>query len=193
MSDHERARRRLPQRLRRRRYHEAEILRRRLKARRPSTGAHTPANGETNSDSSALVERARDQMLRLQAEFENYRKRSKKELEDFRETANSNLVKEFLPVLDNISRALQNPGVSLESFVEGIKMVNNLFTQTLKSAGLEPIQAVGQPFDPNFHEAVLVDNSGEHPENQVVEVLQEGFMLKGKLIRPALVKVARKG
>lgn len=196
MNYHEsdRSQRRLPLRLRRRRYNETELLRRHLRNRRPSTGAHSQTNGSgADAESTALVERAREQMLRLQAEFDNYRRRSKKEADELRETANANLVKEFLPILDNFSRALQNPGNSLEGFVDGIKMVSNLFTQTLKSAGLERIEAVGQPFDPNFHEAVLVDNSGEHPENHVVEVLQEGFVLKGKLIRPAMVKVARKG
>lgn len=171
-------------------------MRRSAKGRRtrPSTGAHSKnGGGEPSAELEQLLARQRDQTLRLQAEFENYRRRSKKELEELRETANSNLMKEFLPILDNFARALQNPGTSLESFVEGIKMVNGMFGNTLKSAGLERIEAEGQPFDPNIHEAVMIDNSGEYPENQVVEVLQEGFMLKGKLIRPAMVKVARQG
>lgn len=130
-------------------------------------------------------------MLRIKAEFENYRKRAKRDREEFRKTAAMDLIREILPILDNFSRALENPGSSLEGFVQGITMISSQFEGLLKESGLERIEAAGQAFDPNLHEAVSVDTSGEHPENSIVEVLQEGFRVGGKLLRPAMVRVAR--
>lgn len=188
----DRFQRRLTLRLRRSHYHQPSA-RRRKRSRLGRVGAPlgSQAAGEVNPEMELVIEKQREQLLRLQAEFENFRRRSKKEVQDIRETANSNILKDFLPIVDNFNRALLNPGNSLEGFIDGIKMVNSLLENALKSAGLERLDAVGKPFDPHFHEAVMVDNSGEHPENAVVEVLQEGFMIKGKLVRPALVKVSR--
>jgi len=138
-----------------------------------------------------LLHRQRDQTARLQAEFENFRRRSKKETEDLKETASAELITSLLPVLDNFGRALAVPPASLESFGEGIRLIHDMLEKLLGEAGLERLGAVGQSFDPHLHEAVSVDGSGQLPDNQIAEVLQEGYLLRGKLLRPALVRVAR--
>lgn len=185
---HERFQRRLGLRLRRRQYHRSQ----------PLTGHHHGPGAlqgaeVAGADFQEVVDQQRDQMVRLQAEFENYRRRTKREFADFRKTANSKLLESLLPVMDNFSRALENPVNSLEGFTDGVKMIHSLLVSQLKEAGLEIIEALGEDFDPQFHEAVMVDTESDEPENQIVEVLQEGFMIKGKLLRPAMVKVARKG
>ncbi len=131
--------------------------------------------------------------MRLQAEFENYRRRTRKEVEDIKTTASADLIEALIPVVDNFSHALKSPVTSLEGFAQGVQMIQNQFLSLLKEKGLEPIDAEGKTFDPKFHEAVAVDTSGEHPENQVVEVLQPGYAVRGKLVRPTLVKVSRHG
>lgn len=184
--------RRLPLRLKRRRYHSAE-LRRRVGRRVGARSIQPVGDAELSPEIEALLDRQREQTVRLQAEFENYRKRTKREIKEVRETAGAGIMQNILPILDNFSRALQSPGDSLEGFVEGIQMISKQFDALLGEAGLETIEAMGQPFDPNIHDAVAVDSSGEHPENTVVEVLQVGFAIKGKLIRPVMVKVSRSG
>lgn len=181
---------RLGLRLKRRKYHGAE-RRRRRRGVPPGALSNGAAEQGISEQAEALLERQQDQMLRIKAEFENYRKRAKRDREEFRKTAAMDLIREILPILDNFSRALENPGSSLEGFVQGITMISSQFEGLLKESGLERIEAAGQAFDPNLHEAVSVDSSGEHPENSIVEVLQEGFRVGGKLLRPAMVRVAR--
>ena len=139
------------------------------------------------------AEKQREQMLRLQAEFENYRRRMRKEIEEIKATANAGLLEVLIPVVDNFERALKNPVTSLDGFVDGIRMINGQFANLMREAGLEKISPQGEPFDPKMHEAVAVDASGETPDNHVAEVFQDGYVLKGKLIRPAMVKVSRHG
>jgi len=187
-----RYRKKLGLRLRRRHYHQPARL------KYPHTHAHHSSNpGDPPGDSPDValltesVEKQKDQLLRMQAEFENYRRRSRRELEEAKATASSALLEKLLPVLDNFSRAMKTASISPEGFTEGVKMIYDHLLSLLKEAGLETLDALGQPFDPNIHEAVAVDHSGEFPENQVVDVLQDGYMMKGKLIRPAIVRVAR--
>lgn len=137
------------------------------------------------------AERHREQHARLQAEFENFRRRARKEKEDMRQQAGAEVLEQLLPVLDNFQRALNASNASFDSFLEGIRMIHQHLGGILRNSGLETVDALGKPFDPNLHEAVAVDSGGEHPENHVVEVLQEGYSLRGRLLRPALVKVAR--
>jgi molecular chaperone GrpE len=139
-----------------------------------------------------LAEKHKEHLQRLQAEFENFRRRSRQQMEDLKATANINTIEAMLPVLDNFGRALQTPPTSIENFLPGVKMIYDHFLSLLKESGLEVIDPIGQTFDPNIHDAVAVDSSGEHPENQVIEVMQNGYRLKDKLLRPAVVKVARK-
>lgn len=180
----DRYQRRLALRLRRQRFHAPNP------GDAPAESAPA-AGGVSAEEIEAIEKKYKDQIMRHQAEFDNFRRRSRKEKDDMRQVAAAETLEKLLPVIDNFSRALSSPASSLEGFVEGVKMIHSHFLSLLRDAGLEAIQAKGQPFDPNFHEAVAVDDSGEHPDNTVVETLQDGYMLKGKLLRPAMVKVAR--
>jgi molecular chaperone GrpE len=131
-----------------------------------------------------------DRMLRLQADFENFRRRTRQEKDDFYKYASEQLVTALLPVLDNFALALATGGDSVEGFKEGVQMIHRQLLDVLAAEGVTPIQAVGEPFDPTRHEAVAQDDSGEHPANTVVEEFRKGYCLRDKVIRPAMVKVA---
>ncbi|MGY0692870.1 nucleotide exchange factor GrpE [Virgibacillus sp. FSP13] len=129
-------------------------------------------------------------LLRSQAEFENFKKRSQKEKEKERKYKSQDLVNELLPALDNFERALnQEVTEANKSFVEGITMVYNQLKDALKNQGVEEIEAVGKTFDPNLHHAVMQIEDDEMESNSVVEELQKGYILKDRVIRPAMVKV----
>lgn len=139
-----------------------------------------------------LVDESQQRVLRTQADFDNYRKRTQKEKEEFAKYASSKLITELLPVLDNFDRALttatDNP--EFESFTKGIQMIFRQLDGVLKAEGLVAMEAVGEPFNPEFHQAVMQVESEEHEEGIVVEELQKGYMLKDKVLRPAMVKVS---
>ena len=132
------------------------------------------------------------QLQRLQADFDNYRKRTQKEKIELIKYASERLVVELLPVLDNFDRAVSVAKVNPDftSFSQGVEMILRQLQTALSKEGLKAMEAVGQPFDPNLHEAVLRVASEEHPENTVVEELQKGYYLKEKVLRPCMVKVS---
>ena len=133
---------------------------------------------------------AQDRMLRVQAEFDNFKKRTQKEKEMNLKYKAQDLVNELLPAIDNFERALQVEVTdAAESFVEGISMVYNQLNEALKSQGVEEIEAVGKEFDPNLHHGVMQVEDAEVESNVIVEELQKGYMLKDRVIRPAMVKV----
>ncbi len=132
-----------------------------------------------------------DQLLRQRAEFENVRKRLDREAEEKRQFAESKLVESLLPVLDGLERALASlPDGGPEGFGQGVELVYQQFLDTLTQAGLKPFESVGQPFDPFYHHAVERVETIEHPDHQVLEEMQRGYLFKDKVLRPALVKVA---
>lgn len=131
-----------------------------------------------------------DRWLRLQADFENFRRRTRQEKEDFYKYASEQLVNALLPVLDNFALAIAAEGDSIEGFKAGVQMIYRQLLDVLATEGVTPIQSVGEPFDPTKHEAVAQDNSGEHPAGTVVEEFRKGYCLKDKVIRPAMVKVS---
>lgn len=133
---------------------------------------------------------AQDRMLRVQAEFDNFKKRTQKEKEANLKYKAQDLVTELLPAIDNFERALQvEVTEAAESFVEGMSMVYNQLKEALKSQGVEEIEAVGKEFDPNLHHGVMQVEDAEVESNIIVEELQKGYMLKDRVIRPAMVKV----
>jgi molecular chaperone GrpE len=140
----------------------------------------------------AKAEEHYDHLLRLQAEFDNYRKRTQKEKAELIKYASERIVEDLLPVLDNFERAASaakaNPDII--AFSQGVDMIFRQLQTALSKEGLKAMEAVGQPFDPNLHEAVLRVASEEHPENTVVEELQKGYYLKEKVLRPCMVKVS---
>ena len=131
-----------------------------------------------------------DRLARLQAEFDNARKRGVREQQDFREFAAADVIKNFLPILDNFERALKANADSTE-FRNGIELIYRQFQDALQKIGVQPIVAVGQPFDPRVHEAVEMVDTAEVPDHHVVDELQRGYKYKERLLRPAMVRVAR--
>ncbi len=133
-----------------------------------------------------------DHLLRLQADFDNYRKRTQKEKTEIIKYASERVIGDLLPVLDNFERAVSaaqiNPDFS--AFSQGVEMILRQLQTALSKEGLKAIEAIGQQFDPNLHDAVLRVESEEHPENTVVDELQKGYYLKEKVLRPSMVKVS---
>lgn len=131
-------------------------------------------------------------LQRLQAEFDNYRKRTQKEKEETIKYAAERIVEALLPILDNFERAVNSSKTNqdFDAFSQGVEMIFKQMQSTLSKEGLNPIESVGQPFDPKLHDAVLQVESEEYPENTVVEELQKGYYLKEKVLRPSMVKVS---
>ena len=129
-----------------------------------------------------------EKYTRLMADFQNFRKRTDKEKADVYSYANEKIMTDLLTVLDNFERALGSECRD-DAYAEGMKMIFKQFTDILTASGLEEIDAVGQDFDPNFHHAVLTDNNADFDSGKVTEVLQKGYKLNGKVIRPSMVKV----
>jgi len=132
-----------------------------------------------------------DRLLRKQAEFENFRKRTERDKEDFVRHATADLIRALLPALDSFERALQqrDPRVPAE-FYKGVELIHGELVDVLRRAGLDPLNAKGATFDPHLHQAVETIESAEHRPHEIVEELQRGYRLKQRLLRPAIVKVA---
>lgn len=127
--------------------------------------------------------------MRLMADFQNYKRRTEKEKMDTYAYANEKIVSELLNVIDNFERALA-AGDGGDSFVQGMNMIFVQLQGVLEKAGVAEIESLGQEFDPNFHDAVMTEDSAEYESGKVTEVLQKGYTLNGKVVRPAMVKVA---
>ncbi|MBQ6794985.1 MAG: nucleotide exchange factor GrpE [Clostridia bacterium] len=134
------------------------------------------------------LEALNDKYLRLVAEYDNYRKRTAKEKEAIYPEAKISVVAAFLPVLDNLERALATAGD--DPIYEGVKMISKQFVETLKSTGVEEIPAVGEKFNPDVHNAVMHIDDESYGENEVVEEFQKGYRLGERIIRYSMVKVA---
>jgi len=133
-----------------------------------------------------------DRLLRTAAEFDNFRKRVDRERRELVEFAASDLLLELLPIVDNFERALQAPAPpEAEAFRKGVELIHKQMLDLLRKRGVTPIEAVGADFDPNFHQAVIHEASADHREGEVMEELQRGYMLGDRLLRPAMVKVAK--
>jgi len=130
-----------------------------------------------------------DRLARLQAEFDNARKRAAREQSEFREYAVADAIKALLPMLDSFDRALEAHAGD-ENF-RGIELINRQFHDALAKLGVRPIPAAGEPFDPHLHQAVEVVDTSEAADDTVLEELQRGYRLKDRLLRPAMVRVAR--
>ena len=130
-----------------------------------------------------------DKYLRVCAEYDNFRRRSQKEREALYGDVRSDVVTKFLPVFDNLERALKQPTED-EAYRKGVEMIMTQFTTTLEKLGVEAIECVGQTFDPNLHNAVMHVDDEEKGENEIVEEFQKGFKMGDKVIRFSMVKVA---
>lgn len=145
-------------------------------------------------DDIALLEEKNQALLadlqRLQADFANYRKRVSAEQNRLKDQVLAEFVKEFLPVVDNLERAVSAKDASSESLEQGVRMTMKGIEELFQRLGITPIEALGQQFDPRFHEAMLQVESEEHANNEIVEELQKGYIYQDRLLRPSLVKVA---
>ncbi len=143
------------------------------------------------ADQTKRAEEYFERLARLQADYENFRRRTRQEKEEFYKYASEKLISALLPVLDNFERALVAEGSSIDSLKSGVQMIFRQLQEALAAEGVTPVPAVGEQFDPQKHEAALRDESGEHPDNTILEELRRGYYLKDKVIRPAMVKVAK--
>jgi molecular chaperone GrpE len=132
-----------------------------------------------------------DRLARLQAEFENARKRTAREQQDFREYAVSDAVKALLPTLDSFERALQTGAMEKSEFRGGVELIYKQLQDALQKLGLRAIPAKGEPFDPHLHEAIEMVDTTDAADHQILEELQRGYKLKDRLLRPSMVRVAR--
>jgi molecular chaperone GrpE len=134
-----------------------------------------------------------DRLLRLAADFENYKKRAARDKEDWTKFANEELIRAILPFIDNLERAVNHAEKVVDTgvLIEGVRLTLQQILQTLNKFGLSSFQSVGKPFDPTVHEAMLVVETNQHEPNQVVEEFQKGYLLNDRLLRPATVSVSK--
>ena len=128
--------------------------------------------------------------MRLMADFQNYKRRTEAEKSNVYAYANEQIVLRLLEVIDNFERALDHKDTAEKAFAEGMEMIFRQLLDVLKNSNVEEIEALGREFDPNFHNAVLMEDTDEYESNTVSAVLQKGYTLNGKVIRPSMVKVA---
>ncbi len=163
----------------------------------PGPAAETP--GGFRTPEAILAERdqeigvLKDRLLRLQAEFDNFKKRQARERAEFLKFAHEGLLREFLPIADNLERAVGSATDEAQpaAIRTGIEMILRLFRATLEKGGVTPMECLGKPFDPNRMQAVLQVEAPDAPDGQVLEVIQQGYLLEGRVLRPAMVKVSR--
>jgi molecular chaperone GrpE len=134
-----------------------------------------------------------DRLLRVSADFENYKKRSSREMEEFRKYANQSLLKEMLSVVDNLELAINssNDGKNTDkTLIEGLNLTLNEILRVFEKFNVTPIEAQGKTFDPAYHEAVMREETDDYPENSVISEFQKGYLIHDRLLRPAMVVVA---
>jgi molecular chaperone GrpE len=158
-----------------------------------SPGPAEPTLEQKLADAQAEVARMRDQLLRTAADFDNFRKRSRRSEDDAQRRGREQMLKDLLPVFDNLERAVQHAETSQEAqgVVAGVKMVLKLFLDTLERVGIKRIPTVGQAFDPTKHEAIQQMESKDHPAGMVIAEVQPGYMIGDTLVREAKVVVSK--
>jgi molecular chaperone GrpE len=165
-----------------------------------STQATAEAEADVSAEAASAAEaelrrekeELQDRLLRTAAEFDNYRKRIDRERRDQADAAKADAIEDLLPIIDNLERALQAPvGADAEGYRKGVELVHQQMMDLLRRRGVKPIQSVGADFDPRVHEAVVHEASADHREGEVMEELRRGYMLGERLLRPAMVKVAK--
>ena len=139
------------------------------------------------------IKQLQDRILRMAAEMENTRKRLEREKSECISFANEGMIRGLLPVIDNLERAVQHgeDDATCQGLLEGVRLTLKSFGEVLGKFGCVPFDAVGKTFDPNFHEAVMQQESSEHPEKTILQELQKGYMLHDRLLRPAMVIVSK--
>lgn len=137
----------------------------------------------------AALQKKDDQYLRLQADYQNYRRRTAKEKAEIADVVTQNILKDLLPMLDNFERAMGTETKDIEAFKKGVEMIYTQFQEVLKKDGLEYIETAGKKFDPNFHQAVMRVQNDDLEDGTIAMELQKGYQVKGRVIRPSMVQV----
>ena len=133
-----------------------------------------------------------DRLLRTAAEFDNYRKRVERDRREQAEALTADALSDLLPIIDDLERALRAPsGGDVDAFRKGVELIHRQMTELLRKRGVKTIDAVGADFDPRYHQAVVQESSPDHREGEVMEEFARGYMLGDRLLRPAMVKVAK--
>lgn len=134
-----------------------------------------------------------DRLLRMTAEFDNFRKRVDRERRDLAETAGADLITDLLPVLDDLERALQAPAATeeAEAYRKGLEIIHKQWLDALRKRGVTPIEAVGQEFDPRYHEAIAHEASDAHRDGEIIDEVRRGYLLRERLLRASMVRVAK--
>lgn len=135
---------------------------------------------------------ARDEMLRMRAETDNLRKRLQREKQDCVQFANERLIKQLIPIFENLDRALKAPDTNVDSLKEGVKLTSDQAHALFKKENVEPIKAVGEPFDPSIHEVLSQMESNDHDENTVIEEYSKGYRMNGRVLLPSRVVTSKK-
>ena len=160
-------------------------------AAEPEVQAEDIPPEEVSADAlEAQLKEKNDRILRLQADFENFRRRTAKEKEELAAVITQNMLGDLLPLHDNLERAMAVEQTDGEAFRKGVEMIFTQLKEVLDKNGLEHIEAEGQPFDPNVHQAVMRVENPDVSDGTVTQVLQKGYRAKGRVIRPAMVQVA---
>jgi molecular chaperone GrpE len=161
----------------------------------PASGEELPSSeaGDPLAEAKAEAARMKDQWMRTAADFDNFRKRSRRELEDTRKAGKEDLLKEFLPVFDNLERAIQSAqrATDVKAVAEGLQMVLRQYIDTLARGGITKVPTVGSRFDPAHHEAIQQIETDDQPPGMVVAEVQPGYAQGDRLIRAAMVVVAK--
>lgn len=166
---------------------EAEV---KAEAEAQTEGAEEKAdnNGEVEALKAKAAE-TEDKLLRLRADFENFRRRTRQEKEELGNSVEAEFVKNLLPLIDNFERAMAADTTDVETFKKGMIMIQKQLMDALKNKGLEPIETKDAKFDPNFHQAVMRVENPDLEDDTIAMEMQKGYMVKGKVIRPAMVQV----
>jgi len=156
-------------------------------------GGASQGAADVEADNRKVIEELREQIKRMQADFENFKRRQEQAREDMRTCAKEDVLKSLLPVLDNLEWALHSTKQSknFDAFFEGITLVSRNFKELLTREGLTEITALGGKFDPTLHQAIAMEEREDLPDETVTEEFQKGYQLGGRTVRPSLVKVAR--
>jgi molecular chaperone GrpE len=160
-------------------------------AQESDEGADENAGPETLTEAQEAIAELNERIVRLTADFDNFRKRAQREKDEARKFANQGLLEKLLPVLDNFEMALTAVKDADPSVRDGVQMILDQLLGVLKESGVEPVDAMGQPFDPNLHEALSQEETTEVEEGTVVQQVQRGYKLNDRLVRPARVVVAK--
>jgi len=159
---------------------------------RSGAGEEAEAEPEEKKDEPPAEEQESERYMRLMAEFQNFKRRAAKEKSDIHAFANERIVGDLLPVMDNFERALDTETEDVEAYAKGMQLIFEQLKTALEKAGLKEIEALGLDFDPNVHNAVMTDNTEEYENDKISKVLQKGYKLNDKVIRPSMVAVNKR-